>query len=65
MTQVEFLSIEINTPLPAPVQCFAGQIQLQKSTLVVATYQTPNHTEQSSIISIDNNTTCSIIMKVI
>ena len=42
--QLSFSSIEINKPLPAPVQCFADQVQVQKPILVVATDQMPDYT---------------------
>ena len=42
--QLSFFSIEINTPLPASVQCLADQIQVQMPILVTATYQMPDHT---------------------
>ena len=40
--QLSFSSIEINKPLPAPVQCLIGQIQVQRPILVVATDQMPD-----------------------
>ena len=40
-----FSSIEINKPLPAPVQCLAGQIQVQKPILLVATDQMLDQTQ--------------------
>ena len=41
--QLSFSSIEINKPLPAPVQCLADHIQVQKLTLLTATDQMPDH----------------------
>ena len=41
--ELSFSSIEINKPLPAPVQCLVDQIHIQKPILVVATDQTPDH----------------------
>ena len=41
--QLSFSSIEINKPLPAPVQCLVDQIQVQKPILVVVTNQMPDH----------------------
>ena len=40
---LSFSNIEINKPLPAPVQCLIDQIQVQKPILVVATDQMPDH----------------------
>ena len=42
--QLSFSSIEINKPLPAPVQFLVDEIQVQKPILVVATDQMPDHT---------------------
>ena len=39
--KLSFSSIEINKPLPAPIQCLV--IQVQKTILVVATGQMPDH----------------------
>ena len=39
-----FSSIEINKPLPVPVQCLVEQIQIEKPTLDVATDLMPDHT---------------------
>ena len=41
--QLSFSSIKINKPLPIPVQCLIGQIQVQKPILVAATDQMPDH----------------------
>ena len=42
--QLSFSGIQINKPLPAPVQCLIDQIQVQKQLLVVVTDQMPDHT---------------------
>ena len=41
--QLSFSSTEINKPLPAPIQCLVDEIQVQKTILVVATDQMPDH----------------------
>ena len=65
--QLTFSNIEINKPLP-PVQCLADKVQVQKPILVLATDQIRcliTLSVESSIISIDSNTTDNIIQKVI
>ena len=42
--QLSFFSIEINKPLPIPVQCLVNKIQVKKPILVAATDQMPDHT---------------------
>ena len=41
--QLSSSSIEINKPLPAPVQCLVDQIQVQNPILVAAIDQMPDH----------------------
>ena len=40
---LSFSSIEINKPLPAPVQCLVDQMEVKKPILLVVTDQMPDH----------------------
>ena len=57
--RAEFSNIEINKPRPATSrpspQCLVNLIQVPKPILVATTDQTPDHTVESGIISIDSN----------
>ena len=60
--KLSFSCLEMIKPVPAKVQCFVGQIQVQKSILFVATDQMPGHNQvETSIMSIDSSSTNVII----